>query len=137
MDKGEFLRWAAEHTPWTRRPIPRIPDEWWDEVEQVWAGHLDFLDNVLRSISKMGGHIWVSEAALREYGRALTVEEQVGLFRAIRGRYPWLEPAFRPEFERGFPESVGALPPPFTEAEVEQHWAAVKRTSVPGWDIPY
>src|SRR5262245_30183679 len=120
MTKADFLRWAAEHTPWTSPPISPIPEEWWDEVESLWAEHYEIFDNLCRRISKMGGHIWASEASLREYARTLTVDEQVRLFLAIRHQYPTLEPEYRPEFERGFPESVEALPPPFTAAEREQ-----------------
>src|SRR5688500_9156628 len=121
MTKAEFLRWAAGHTPWTPCPVSPIPEEWGEVVIAICAGHYEIFDNLCRSISKTGRHLWVSEAGLREYARALTVEEQVGLFRALRLQYPTLESAFRPEFERGFPESVGALPAPFTAAELEYH----------------
>jgi hypothetical protein len=136
MTRHEFLLWAAGHTPWTPLPIPRIPEEWWGEVELLWARHLDFLDNMLRSINKMGGHIWVSAAGLQEYARGLSVEEQVGLFLAIRSRNPCLESQYRPEFEAGFPEAVAALPPPFTTTELEQHQEQVRKDSRP-MEIPF
>jgi hypothetical protein len=136
MTQEDFLRWAANHTPWTPRPIANIPDKWWTDIWEVWSEHGDYFDNLERSISKMGGYIWVSEAALREYAQTLTVEEQVGLFRSLRASAPTLEPIFRPQFERGFPESAAALPAPFTAAELEQLKAEAQRKSRP-MDIPY
>jgi hypothetical protein len=130
MTKGEFLQWAAAHTPWTPRPIADIPDEWLSAAwGRAWKPHADFLDGVLRDISKLGGTLGVGCPS--EYGRTLTVEEQVGLFRSLRADAPWMEPAWRPWFERSFPESVGALPPPISPAELEQSKAEAAQRSVP------
>jgi hypothetical protein len=89
---------------------------------------VDFLDNVCRAISKLGGDL--GEGAPSEYGRSLTVEEQVGLFRSIRADAPWMEPAWRLWFERSFPESVGALPSPLTPNEVAEARDEARRRSV-------
>jgi len=116
VDKDEFLTWAAAHTPWTQPPVV-IPNEWltdadWrDRLDQIWREHWDWLDNVLRSVSKIG-RIWVPVAGLREYAQGLTVEEQVAVYLRIRDEYPLREPEFRPDFERGFPDAVPLLPPP-------------------------
>jgi hypothetical protein len=105
MTRGEFLRWAAAHTPWTPRPITDIPGKWLSAAwGRAWARHADFLDGVCRDISKLGGNL--GEGGPCEYGRSLTVEEQVGLFRSIRNYAPWMEPCWRPWFERSFPESA-------------------------------
>jgi hypothetical protein len=130
MTRGEFLRWAAAHTPWTPRPVADIPDQWlsaaWD---RAWARHGEFLNDVCRDIGKLGGNL--GEGAPSEFGRSLTVEEQVGLFRSIRDHAPWMEPAWRGWFERSFPESAGVLPPPLTPAERAEAEAAAVRRSVP------
>ncbi len=135
MTRGEFLRWAAAHTPWTPRPIGDIPDEWLDAAwRRAWKRYADILDGICRDISKLGGDL--GPGGPSEYSRSLTAEEQAGLFRAIRDAAPWLEPVWRPWFERSFPESVGALPAAFTAAELERHEAERRARSCPRYE-PY
>ncbi len=132
MTRVEFLHWAAAHTPWTPRPIERIPDQWWGAVQRVWARHLDFLDGICRDIGKLGGDL--GQGGPSDYTRSLTAEEQVGLFRTIRSYAPWMEPAWRPWFERSFPESVRLLPPPLTPAELEQSKTEAMQKSRPRYE---
>jgi hypothetical protein len=130
MTRGEFLRWAAAHTPWTPRPIADLPDEWLSAAwNRAWARHAEFLDNVQRCIGKLGGDL--GEGGPSAYSRSLTVEEQVGLFRSIRAYTPWMEPSWRLWFERSFPECVTALPPRLSPAELEQSEAEARRRSRP------
>jgi hypothetical protein len=116
VDKDEFLTWAGAHTPWTQPPVV-IPNEWltdaeWrDRLDEIWREHWDWLDSVLRGVSKTG-RIWATVARLREYSQGLTVEEQVAVYLHIRDSNPWRESEFRPDFERGFPDAVPLLPPP-------------------------
>jgi hypothetical protein len=130
MTRGEFLRWAAAHTPWTPRPIADIPAEWLSAAwERAWKRHADFLGGICRDIGKLGGDL--GEGGPSEYGGSLTVEEQVGLFRSLRAYAPWMEPTWRPWFEQSFPESVGVLPPPLSPSELEQSEAEALRRSQP------
>ena len=130
MTRAEFLRWAAAHTPWTPRPVADIPAKWLRAAwARAWARHADFLDGVCRDISKLGAVL--GEGGPCEYSRSLTVEEQVGLFRTIRNYAPWMEPSWRPWFERSFPKSAGTLPPALTPAELAEAEAEAMRRSVP------
>jgi hypothetical protein len=66
----------------------------------------------------------------------MTVAQQVELYNLLRRSYPGREREFRPDFEKGFPDSVGLLPAPLTDeqasAEVcrqadQQAWPAAYR----------
>lgn len=131
MNETEFLEWAATHSPWSELPVPAIPDAWVEGLEEVWNEHYEFSDNVAQSISKKG-NIWVPLATMRQYAARLTVPEQVKFYLALRHAYPWHEPEFRPDFERGFPDCVAHLPTALTAQECDAAWAEVVRRAEPG-----
>jgi hypothetical protein len=135
MTREDFFNWARASTPWSRFPITDIPDEWRDELEEIWRDHYDFIDNVLQSVSKIG-EIWLPEAAMREHSSRLTVQEQVAIYLRIRDYAPWRESEFRPGFERGFPGCVSSLPPMRTEEEQQRLWDERIADSEPN-EIPY
>src|SRR5262245_10042696 len=120
MKLPEFLQWVADN-PFD--PLPPDTPPAWLRLPEYELVKNDWLDNIERSISKIG-KIWASTEWLRSLASRMTVQQQVDLYNRLRQAYPLREMEFRPDFEKGFPESVGFLPAPRTG---EQAWAEVHR----------
>jgi hypothetical protein len=132
MKLPEFLRWVAANP---LDPLPPDTPPGWLRLSAYRVARFEWLENIEQSIRKIG-RIWVPTEGLRKLASQMTVEQQVELYDRLRQRYPGREREFRPDFEEGFPDSLGLLPAPRTDQEAwaevfrqadQQAWAAASR----------
>lgn len=90
-------------------------------MTEAW-GDEQFRNNLTwdmaRTVSKMG-ELFYEDDYLALLGRALTNEQQLALFQAIREESPHRESEFRPRFEPFFSRCAPHLPAPLTPEQIQ------------------
>ena len=112
MTKAEFVNDPLGHY-YRAKPSSSetIPSEW---VREAWVSNASFRDDataaLANSVYKQGTLSFAGEW-LGHLAPALSAEQAVSLYEAIRDGVDRSEMEWRPGFEQVFPQSAGALPP--------------------------